>query len=317
MAYPKDLVIRVNEVYHDVEGRDYENTHPEIFIKGKKRWENVARDLGAATEALRVLDVGSGTGFVPSTIAKFLGAKDTIICSDVSEGMLEICKENFTSEKFKPKFEFVKLDGTKIPLDSGSIDYALMNSVLHHIPNWDEFFAEIDRVMKLHGQLIMDHEPNKEFYAHPFLWGNYKALSLFLDPKGFWASALRRVGLLEPVRTLYGKLSGQVGRHNRTVARVNERLLGEGSIKEPLTSSQLTEIIDIQSPIAGGYHKERGISLKEILQYIPNFIILSSESYNYLGTLSVGRFLGFYESFLRNKYPGKGSSLFFILEKFR
>ncbi len=33
------LVLRVNELFHDLEGADYANVHPEIFKAEARRWE--------------------------------------------------------------------------------------------------------------------------------------------------------------------------------------------------------------------------------------------------------------------------------------
>ncbi len=41
LKYPKELVIRINEVYHDVEARYYDERHPLIFLDEAERWEKI------------------------------------------------------------------------------------------------------------------------------------------------------------------------------------------------------------------------------------------------------------------------------------
>jgi len=90
MKYSNRLVLKVNEIFHDVESNHYKYKHPEIFKRERDRWKRNVIPLIVGTTM--ILDIGTGTGFVPNTICSRLNKKDAFICSDISKEMLEICK---------------------------------------------------------------------------------------------------------------------------------------------------------------------------------------------------------------------------------
>ena len=317
MDYPIELVLRVNEIYHDVEGRDYEDRHPEIFAGEAARWKTIGRGLLAEDfSQVRLLDVGTGTGFVPLQIGPFLKKHDQLICSDVSANMLRVCEANL-SHKFEFPIEYLKLDGKTIDLASDSLDYVTLNSVLHHIPDLSIFFKEIDRLMRIDGRLIICHEPNRRFYAHGFLWHNSRLTELLMSPKKLIGLMLRRLGLYDLVRKVYKVSDRGVQRHQRIAVDVNRRLLEERLIDIPLSSNQVAEIVDIHSPTAGGgRHKDRGIDVSEIVvRHLPDFEVESLETYGHLPEVSRNRIVRWYDSVLARVFPDAGSTLLVVLRK--
>jgi ubiquinone/menaquinone biosynthesis C-methylase UbiE len=283
--YPKELVLRVNEVFHDVEGRDYEGRHPEIFRDESARWQRTARQyIIDPALPLCVLDVGSGTGFVPLHVGPLLKAGDVLICSDLSSEMLRVCRQNLEAARLPCRLEFLKLDGRRIGLESGSCDVVTMNSVLHHVPDLAEFLRELDRLIRPGGRLVVAHEPNKAYHASRLLrYGSALAGALF-TPKQAAGSVLRRLGLIGAVKRLLRPVSGSVWGQARLLDAVNRRLLDEHVIDAPLTGDQLTAIVDIQSPTAGGFHPGRGIDPEALARdRLPGFAVEHLETYDHLG----------------------------------
>ena len=312
MKYPKEFVLKVNEIYHDVEGSEYEDRHPEIYKRESARWQKVGRMFIADNPGkVRLLDIGSGAGFVPEQIGGFLKSEDLFVCSDIAAHILDICKNNISGKKFKCRFEYLKLDGNRIDLESDSFDHITLNSVLHHIPDLAALFKEIDRLLKTNGRLIIGHEPNKPFYTHGFLWNNYRFISCLFHPEQFTKAILRRLKVSEksPDR-------GD-GSRDSMVEEVNRRLLEEGVIKTPLTPEEMCEVVDIHSPTAGGYHKDRGIDVSEILRdHLPAFEIEYMETYAHLCKLSSENgFTRWYDSVLKKIFPATGSTFLVVLKK--
>ena len=320
MKYSTNLVLKVNEIFHDIEGSKYHNKHPEILEDEQKRWGKIGKTLfGKLTRKITVLDLGSGTGFVPLQIAKFFKKKDLFICSDLSQTILDACEINVSEKKFKCNFEYLKLNGTKIDLKAESTDYVMMNAVVHHIPNFNVFFREIDRVLKVGGKLIIGHEPNKPFYNHRVLWNNFRFIYSLFYPVQTVAAILRKIGLYEFARRCYGLLSSGLKEEKKLYDQVNKKLVEKGIIENPLSVKQLIEIIDIQSPTAGGHHKERGVDVNELIsKYLHNYTIDHLETYNHLCDVrKKNKFINWYSSFLKQKYPTKGATLFVIMKKIK
>jgi SAM-dependent methyltransferase len=319
MPYPDALVLRVNEICHDVEEAEYANRHPEIFQREAERWHRVAeRFVAGHGGPVRVLDVGSGTGFVPMQVGPSLRDGDVLICSDISGRMLEVCRRNVQDKGFACRCEFLKLDGRSIPLAGGFCDVVTMNSVLHHIPDFALFLGEMDRLLRAGGVLIIGHEPNRRFYQDWRLWYGSRVAGWLLNPRAAAGALLRRLRLIDLARAMLRPVSSNLASHRKTVDAVNEQLLKEKLIERPLTNDQITEIVDIQSPTAGGIHRERGIDAREIVEkYLPNFEVAHLETYNHLGDSvdAGGGWAKRWEARLRAKYPESGATMMVVLRK--
>jgi ubiquinone/menaquinone biosynthesis C-methylase UbiE len=309
MRYSAELVLKVNEVFHDVEGPAYAGVHPEIFHGEAERWDRVARDeIATLSRPIRVLDVGCGTGFVAERVAPLLSSQDEFVCSDLSQKMLDACRGWILQRGLACRFEFVKLEGKSLPLQGNSCDVITMNSVLHHLPEPAAVLRDVDRVLKLSGKFIVAHEPNRRFYQSPSM----RTRASVFSPKQTVGAMLRRVGLM--------KLAQRVRRgHNRAVLdEVNRRLMSAGAISNPLTQDELTAIVDINSPTAGGFHADRGIDIEALAaQHLPNFEC-KVESYDHLGSgadARVGPLLSRYAKRIASKRPKDGATLLAILTK--
>lgn len=320
MKYQHKFVLRVNEIYHDIEEKEYETKHPYIFKHEAKRWIHLSKQyLSKRQKSQTILDLGCGTGFVPLQISDVLKKDDLFICADISEKMVQICKNNIMNSKFNCKFKFLKLTGKEIPLKNASTDAITMNSVLHHIPNLEQFFFEINRVLKKQGVLVIGHEPNKAFYTDTLLWRNYQIMTLLTNPLKTIAGIMRHLKIIDFARRIYAIGSKEIKKHNQIINKLNNQLRKEGLIKKPLSSAQITEIVDINSPTAGGYHKNKGIDCNNLIKkYIPNFRLIYFETYNHLNDVSEkNKITRKYSKFLKNKFPKKGATMFAIFQKIR
>ncbi len=312
--YSSDFIIKVNEVFHDVEGKFYENHHPAIFLDETARWKEIgSAHLPDNNEPIIILDVGTGTGFVPLQIARNLEPKDEFICSDVSEKILRVCKNNISRRNFSCSFRYLKLDGRTVDLEDSSVDVVTMNSVLHHVPDITPFLAEIDRILKPGGLLIIGHEPNKPFYSHWFLWPNYQITLLFFKSDILITAVLRKLGLFDLTLKYLAKYSKALAEYKHIMDDVNRKLLVENIIKEPLGCNEISGIVDIHSPT----HSGTGIDISHIKnKYLTGYKTIHTETYNYLGKAScLNRLSRWYDRLLGRCFPEYGAHFLIILRK--
>lgn len=301
IKYDEKFVIKVNEVFHDIEAELYTERHPEIFIDEKKRWKKLSKTYISNKDNITILDIGSGTGFVPLVISPFLKNNDTIICSDVSSKMIEICKTKIEKKDFECKFQYRKLNGNLNSMKEHSIDIITINSVLHHIPNLDDFYSELNDILSKNGLLIIAHEPNKLFFNNKFLWNNYLMLN-------------KIVSLIPYIKSSEHKST----KSNSIFIKVNNRLISEEVIEKPLAENEIVSIVDIHSPTAGGtLQKERGFDIDYILHNkLTNFDIVHSETYNHCGKATYSnKYTKIYNNILKKIFPNEGAQFQVILVK--
>lgn len=270
-TYPHKLVLRVNELHHDIGGHDeYGDLHDEIFVLEPQRWQKIIEAILPLTEngSATVLDIGSGTGFVPLQLAPHAREEDLIICSDISEGMLSECQKNVEKGNFLCSFDYRKYDGTHLPAPDASVDLATMNSVLHHIPDTEFLLKELVRIVKTGGYVVIGHEPNSRFYKNKSIWTIYRVLYLLYHPRSIF-DTLKRRGI-----SLQNANHSNASNEDLAAQKINDLLLSEKLIEKPLTRAEINNIVD--------YYSIRGFDVYEIQKALPEFELVTFDTYNHL-----------------------------------
>ena len=98
----------------------------------------------------RVLDVGAGNGYVLSRYA-MEGAIVTGV--DITPTAVDLCKKRF--EYLKLPGDFRVAEAAALPFPDATFDCVCSMGVLHHVPDTDAAVAEIFRVLKPGGRLIV------------------------------------------------------------------------------------------------------------------------------------------------------------------
>ena len=311
------LVLRVNEIYHDLENAEYDDKHPDIVENEIPRWKRLgSRILAGNRPPADVLDLGCGTGFVPIQLKEWLGPQDRLTCADISSVMLLVCKANLQAAGLPCRLEMAKLNGSRIPLADLSQDLVTVNAVMHHLSRPEDFAREIDRVLRPGGRVMVGHEPNRAHFKNALLVWSYWVLLPVADWKLFGYEILLRLGLFEPLRRLMGAFLPELKQHNRLMDAVNERLLAEGAIESRLGAAELSALLDANSPTAGGFHGERGFAREDFPVLFPGYAVEEFETYKHLNKIHArASWLKRYEEWLARRHPHHGSGLFCVMRK--
>ncbi len=313
------LVQRVNELFHDALNQDYQSTFEDIQATESERWVRCANQMLVRPEPLGIIEIGTGTGFVPLTVAAPLKAVDTWFCSDISQGVLDLARQKLASSAFACRFEFCKLSTGlpyRLPWPDQFADVVLMNSVLHHLENTSHFLAEVDRLIKPRGLLIIAHEPNLRFFRNRYLRANYRILDFIFNLRPKLASLGRHTGTLGIMQHVYywfhPARRNQMGRRGERMRQVfkqvNSALLQENLINRPLRDEQIQQLVDI--------HAETGF---DPFSLIPGYRIESLETYNHLLTVSSAYAHNYLirklDAGLARRWPHDGAIFFAVYRK--
>ncbi len=312
VVLPERVVLRANELFHDFEGADYAGRHPEIFEHEVQRWKKIARHFFAHESPVRLLDVGSGTGFIPLTIGEFFTKQDTIICSDLSATMLDICRQNLMQAGLSPRFEFLKLTGGEFDVERGSVDIVTLNSVLHHVPALESFTQYVEAVLRPNGVVVIGHEPNHRFFNHRFLALNQAILGKIVNAPAQFKRIARR--------TVNRNGSSQAmppGSKQAIYQRINACLVEESLVDEPLPEWMIAAAIDYYSPSAGKVQRGKGFDVLEFGRSLfPHFEVLFLDTYAHCGKTSERNVVTrSYSALLRSAFPSSGAVFFTVLRR--
>jgi ubiquinone/menaquinone biosynthesis C-methylase UbiE len=128
--------------------------------------QQIFGDLSAG----RVLDVATGTGNFVGTLIENVRAYSEIIGVDTNTRALDAARKNFTQANVC----FQLMDATRLDFPDASFDTVSIAYSLHHLENPPHAFAEIRRVLKSGGRLVLaesycDHQTETQLtnvYLH-------------------------------------------------------------------------------------------------------------------------------------------------------
>ena len=126
-----------------------------------------------------VVDLGSGAGIDVFIAAKFVGATGKAIGVDMTDRMLAVARKNQPRVAERLGYDAVEFrEGflEQIPVESKSVDLITSNCVINLSPDKPRVFAEMWRVLKDHGRiLVSDIVSERDVPPHlkvdPRLWG--------------------------------------------------------------------------------------------------------------------------------------------------
>jgi ubiquinone/menaquinone biosynthesis C-methylase UbiE len=149
-----------------------------------------AVDLGVP-QGGKVLDMGTGPGFVAIEVTKLLtGTECQVIGMDLSEAMLDLAAENADRARLNGAPSWRKGDVRAMPFDDGTFDLIVSNDSLHHWEDPLPVFDEIARVLKAGGHCIVQDSKRLQ---HWWPWFFVKAISLSIprDFRAHWWNSIR------------------------------------------------------------------------------------------------------------------------------
>ena len=112
------------------------------------------------SEGMKILDLGTGSGYLSFPIAKKNPGCE-VIGLDIVDAALEANRVRADAEGIK-NLSFVSYDGIDFPFEEGSFDLVVTRYALHHFPDIEHSIEEVSRVLKNKGLLfISDPCPNE------------------------------------------------------------------------------------------------------------------------------------------------------------
>jgi len=100
----------------------------------------------------RVLDVGSGPGFLAAAIAEAVGSTGAVSGVDISEGLLAVARSHCAHQSW---VEFRHAEATKLPFADQEFDAAISTQVLEFVRDVPAALAEIHRVLRPGGRVVV------------------------------------------------------------------------------------------------------------------------------------------------------------------
>ncbi len=126
------------------------------FFVGRSRmveeiYSGIAEEVLSKISSGRILDVGTGPGFLPVKIAR-QAPKLEISGIDISGEMVKLARKNSERAGFSNRLKFFKASAESMPFEKECFDLCLSTFSFHHWSNPVACLREIFRVLKRGGE---------------------------------------------------------------------------------------------------------------------------------------------------------------------
>jgi len=101
-----------------------------------------------------ILDVGTGTAQIPIEFCRQSSAGE-VVAVDLAEAMLAVARRNVESAGLTGRVWLQLANGRALPFADGRFPAVISNSIVHHIPQPRNVFAEMIRVAQIGGTLFV------------------------------------------------------------------------------------------------------------------------------------------------------------------
>jgi SAM-dependent methyltransferase len=320
VKYSPELIIEINRAFHDINATDYSHEHEEIFVDEVTRWKSIVSELTSiGSRPLRLMDVGTGTGFVPLAFSSHLSSEDEFHCVDVSQAMLDVCRDKFASCPSPAKYSFFLSDGYSLPDIPAKFDIITANSVLHHLPSPYDYAGKLYDRLNDGGFLVLGHEPNSAFagsVAIRIASRIFKAGPIYLWPGKFFRRLLTAVKSRDKkdVREAHATLTGS---SDDVIHSLNERLRSKGIQFAANTMHDVWTVTDCHD-----FHTNEkneilgGIDIQKLLSELKGAKVHSFETYAHLHKVRDDSFrVRLWNRCLKFVLPRSGSTLTIVIRK--
>jgi ArsR family transcriptional regulator len=168
----------------------------EFFASASGQWDHLRTELfgdrfhlhamlALIDPTLTVGDLGCGTGQVSELVAPHVSK---VVAVDGSTDMVQAARKRL---KGLHQVEVRRGDMAALPIDDGMLDVAIVALVLHHVPEPARALAEINRVLKCGGRVMLvdmlphDRVEYQQNMGHVWLGFSEKTMKKYLEGAGF------------------------------------------------------------------------------------------------------------------------------------
>ena len=132
--------------YFETVAQDWDSMRSDFFPVAVRERAIAQMDL---QRDLQVADIGAGSGFITEGLANL---PINITAVDESEAMLQVMAKKF---KDQSNIKYVVSESENIQIATNQLDYALANMYMHHVERPAVAIAELHRILKSGGKLII------------------------------------------------------------------------------------------------------------------------------------------------------------------
>ncbi|BBP45064.1 ubiquinone/menaquinone biosynthesis C-methyltransferase UbiE [Thiosulfatimonas sediminis] len=150
----EEKVKRVKGVFDSVAG-NYDIMNDVMSLGIHRVWKRQTIDLSGVRPGYKVLDLAGGTGDLTKAFAKRVGKTGQVILADINESMVRVGRDRLINQGISGNVDYTITNAEALAFPDNSFDVATIAFGLRNVTNKDQALAELYRVLKPGGQLLI------------------------------------------------------------------------------------------------------------------------------------------------------------------
>ncbi|MPQ76715.1 bifunctional demethylmenaquinone methyltransferase/2-methoxy-6-polyprenyl-1,4-benzoquinol methylase UbiE [Hydrogenovibrio sp. JE_KL2] len=150
----EEKVKHVKGVFDSV-AENYDLMNDVMSFGVHRLWKKHTIELSGIRPGKTVLDLAGGTGDLTKAFAKRVGKSGKVVLADINENMVRVGRDRLTNEGIIGNVEYAITNAEALTFPDNTFDLVTMAFGLRNVTNKDKALAEIYRVLKPGGQMMV------------------------------------------------------------------------------------------------------------------------------------------------------------------
>nr|WP_127120136.1 bifunctional demethylmenaquinone methyltransferase/2-methoxy-6-polyprenyl-1,4-benzoquinol methylase UbiE [Thiomicrospira sp. S5] len=149
-----EKVKKVKGVFDSVAG-NYDIMNDVMSLGIHRLWKRHTIELSGIRPGQAVLDLAGGTGDLTKAFAKRVGKTGRVVLADINESMVRVGRDRLTNDGIIGNVDYTITNAEALTYPDNTFDLVTISFGLRNVTNKDKALAEICRVLKPGGQLMV------------------------------------------------------------------------------------------------------------------------------------------------------------------
>ena len=145
---------RVDAVFESVAER-YDLMNDLMSLGLHRAWKRFTTRIARVRPGARILDLAGGTGDLTERLAPQVGLQGLVVLADMNRAMLERGRTRLIDHGFADNVRYARCDAERLPFPDCSFDRVVIGFGLRNITRQDRALAEMYRVLRPAGMLLV------------------------------------------------------------------------------------------------------------------------------------------------------------------
>lgn len=150
----EEKVKKVKGVFDSVAAK-YDVMNDVMSFGIHRLWKRHAIELSGIRPGNKVLDLAGGTGDLTKAFAKRVGKTGQVVLADINESMVRVGRDRLINEGVIGNVDYTITNAEALTYPDNTFDLVTISFGLRNVTNKDKALAEMARVLKPGGQLMV------------------------------------------------------------------------------------------------------------------------------------------------------------------